>query len=57
MNFGYNAHGITPVGIIGIGWLIPEWTSIVQVIEHGKSVDPGKAIWKSSRDYNHNDEG
>jgi len=53
-NLGRNVHGIIAVGIICIGWPIPEWTSIVQVIEHGKSVDPAEAIWKSSSDYNHN---
>ena len=53
-NLGHNVHGITAVAIICIGWPMPEWTSIVQIIEHGKSVDPAEAICKSSSDYNHN---
>jgi len=54
MNF---RHDTTPMDIIGIGWPMLKWTSIIQVIEHSKSVDPGEATCKSSRNYNHNDKG
>jgi len=52
--YGIITH-FSAVGIAGIGKPMLEWTSIVQVVEHGKSINSTEAKHNSSWHYMHHD--
>ena len=46
---------IPSTSAIGMHWSMPEWTSVVQVVEHGKSIGPAKEHHNPTWPYSHND--
>jgi hypothetical protein len=43
------------VGANDMCWSMPEWSSVVQVVQHGKSIGPAKACHNPNRLCSHND--